>query len=118
MANPNIVNVTTILANTAVQAVSASLVDIVANPASSGCVYKINSLSVANYASNNYTVSVQATIDGTARWIARSVTVPTGSSLSIVGKDTGFYLLENSSIQIQSNFASAFHAICSWERIS
>jgi hypothetical protein len=48
MANPNIVNVTTILANTAMQAVSASLVDIVANPASSGCVYKINSLSVSN----------------------------------------------------------------------
>ena len=118
MANPNIVNVTTILANTAMQAVSTSLTDIVANPASSGTVYKVNSLSVANYASNNYTISAQVTIGGTARWIAKSVTVPTGSSLSIVGKDTGFYLLENSSIQLQSNFASAFHGICSWERIS
>lgn len=118
MANPNIVNVTTILANTATQAVSTSLTDIVANPASSGTVLKINSLSVANYASNNYTISAQVTIGGTARWIARNVVVPTGSSLSIVGKDTGFYLLENSSIQLQSSFASAFHGICSWERIS
>jgi len=118
MANPNIVNVTTILANTAMQTVGTSPADIVSNPSNSGCVYKINTISVSNYASNSYAVSVAVTIGGTSRYIARNVVVPATSSLSIVGKDTGFYLLENSSIQISSTFASAFHAIASWERIS
>jgi hypothetical protein len=118
MANPNIVNVSTILANTVMQTVSTVATDIVANPASSGTVYKINTISVSNYASNSYAVSVAVTIGGTSRYIARNVVVPAASSLAIVGKDTGFYLLENSSIQVSSTFASAFHAICSWERIS
>jgi hypothetical protein len=118
MANPNIVNVTNILGNTATQTVSTSMATIVSNPASSGCVYKINSLSVANYASNTYNINVQLNNGGANSYIARNVTVPAGSVIAIVGKDTGFYLLENVSIQLSSSFASAFHAVCSWERIS
>jgi len=86
MANPNIVNVTNILGNTATQTVSTSMATIVSNPASSGCIYKINSLSVANYASNTYNINVQLNNGGANSYIARNVTVPAGSVISIVGK--------------------------------
>ena len=42
MANPNIVNVTSIYGKTSVQAVGTGAADIVANSASSGYVVKIN----------------------------------------------------------------------------
>ena len=48
MAAPNIVNVTTITGKTAGLAVTTSATDIVDNPASSGKVFKVNSLIISN----------------------------------------------------------------------
>lgn len=118
MANPNIVNVSTIYGNTAVLAVSSATANIVQNPSSSGAIYKINTLSVANYATNSYSMTVELNVAGTNTNIVKNVVIPANSSLSILGKDTGFYLLENSSIQLSTSQNSAFHAICSWEQIS
>jgi hypothetical protein len=69
MANPNIVNVQRILANTVTGQFISSNTVFVTNPASSGAVYKINSVTVTN-------------IDGAAA----------------VDKNSGFYMLENSTI--------------------
>lgn len=118
MANPNIVNVSTIYGNTGTLAVSSVTTNVVANPSSSGSVYKINLLTVSNYATNNYSVTAELNIAGSNTYLVRSVLIPANSALSIVGKDTSLYLLENSSIQLTSAQNSAFQAICSWEQIS
>jgi hypothetical protein len=118
MANPNIVNVTTIYGNTAALAVSSTTTNVVSNPTSSGSIYKINLLSISNYSTNNYSVTAELNIAGTNTNIVKNVVIPSNSSLAVIGKDTAIYLLENSSIQLSTTQNSAFHAICSWEQIS
>jgi hypothetical protein len=53
MANPNIVNVTSILGKTAVLAVTTTPTDIVSNASDSDTVVKINYISVANIDGTN-----------------------------------------------------------------
>lgn len=118
MANPNIVNVTTIVANTLTQNVTTSSANIVSNPSSSGAVYKINSLSAANINASAGSIDVQINNNGTVTNIAKGIVVPATSIITIIGKDNGFYLLENSSIQLTASANNTIHAICSLEQIS
>jgi hypothetical protein len=96
MANPNIVNVTTIYGNTSTTALSTtSATSIASNAASSGKVYKINSIVVAN---NNGTTAADITINiysaaalgGTAFPIASTISVPADSIGATAG--TASYL--------------------------
>ena len=118
MANPNIVNVTTIYGNTSYLSVNTVTQNVVSNPASSSSVYKINSLLVSNYSTNNYTVTSQINNSGSNTYIINSAVVPANSTLTLIGKDNQIYLLENVAIQMVSNFATALNAICSFEQIS
>jgi hypothetical protein len=118
MANPNIVNVGSIYGNTATLAVSSVTSNVVANPASSNQVYKINLLTVSNYSTNSYAMTAEINVAGSNNYLVRNVVIPATSSLAIIGKDTAMYLLENSSIQLSTSQNSAFHAVCSWEQIS
>jgi hypothetical protein len=118
MANPNIVNVTTIYGNTGVLAVGTSYSNVVSNPTSSGAIYKVNSLNITNACTATLTVTVQLNQAGTNTNLIANVAIPTGSAVSILGKDTQIYLLENNSIQANASSASYISAICSWEQIS
>lgn len=118
MANPNIVNVSTIYGNTAIQTCTTTATNIVANPSSSNKILKINSLSVANINTTSSSVSVEVNQAGANVFIARSVVVPANSALVIIGKDSSIYLLENHSLQITAAANSVMHAVCSYEEIS
>lgn len=118
MANPNIVNVTSILANTSTLLVSTTASNIVSNPASSGAVYKINSISVANINSVAGSITAELNVAGSNSFIARTVSVPSSSLLVLIGKDSAIYLLENSSIQLTASTNTTLQAICSYEQIS
>jgi hypothetical protein len=118
MANPNIVNTTTIFGNTATQVVSTTTANIVQNATGTNSVYKINLLSISNISTNAYSITAEFNVANANTYIARNIVVPANSALSIIGKDTAMYMLENSSIQLTASTNSAFNAICSWEQIS
>lgn len=118
MANPNIVNVSTIYGNTAIQSCTTATTSIVSNPSSSNKILKINSLSVANINTVSSSVSVELNQAGANVFLARSVVVPANSALVVMGKDSAIYLLENHSIQITAAANSVMHAVCSYEEIS
>jgi hypothetical protein len=118
MANPNIVTVTTIYGNTGTLAVSSVTTNVVSNPASSGSVYKINLLTVSNISTNSYAMTAELNIAGSNTALVKNVVIPSNSALSIIGRDTTMYLLENSSIQLSTLQNTAFQAICSWDQIS
>jgi hypothetical protein len=120
MANPNIVNVTTIYGNTSTLSVSTTAANVVQNPNASGAVYKINSLTIANINTTPSAVSVTVEYNnaGTNTYIARAVTVPANASLTILGKDNPIYLLENTSLQLTAGVNTSLTAICSFEQIS
>ena len=118
MANPNIVNVATIYGNVATQAVSTTTANIVQNATGSNTVYKINTLSVSNVNNATYSITVELNVAGANTSIAKNIAIPANSALAIIGKDTMFYMLENSSLQLTASANAALQAICSWEQIS
>jgi hypothetical protein len=124
MANPNIVNVTAIYGENSLTALSTtSATSIVSNAASSGKVYKINSIIVANVdgtANADITISVynQAALGGTAFPLASTVSVPADATLVVVDKNTSIYLKENQSIGATAGTANDLVVTASWEEIN
>ena len=123
MANPNIVAVVTINGNVKAAAVLTTIGEIVSNASSSGKIFKINSLYVANIdgtASVDITVNhySQAALGGTAIAVASTVAVAADSTLVVVTKDSAIYLLENQSMGILASAAGDAVFTCSWDEIS
>ena len=123
MANPNIVAVATINGNVKAAAVLTTIGEIVSNAASSGKIFKINSLYVANIdgtASVDITVNhySQAALGGTAIAVASTIAVAADSTLVVVTKDSAIYLLENQSMGILASAAGDAVFTCSWDEIS
>lgn len=120
MANPNIVNVTTIQGKVAGQAVGTSAAAIVTNSSSSGKIFKINSLIISNVdgaASADITATLYKN-QTTEYHVAKTVAVPADSTLVLLSKDNSIYLEENDSIRLTASAASDLEAICSYEEIS
>lgn len=130
MANPNIVNVTTIYGTTTYYTpTGTSAVVLLPNAASSGKVFKINQLVVANTTGSaaNATVSIytngavaqgSAPAGGTAYPVVSTISVPANASLVAVDKTTAIYLMEGTSITVTSGTASALTYSISYEDIS
>jgi len=131
MANPNIVNVTTIYGNTTYLTPSATTaVVLLPNAASSGKVYKINQIVATNVNGSgavNTTVSLytngavaqgSAPSGGTAYPIASTISVPANAALIVTDKTTAIYLQEGTSISVTSGTASGITYSISYEDIS
>ena len=117
MANPNIVNVTSILGKTdtfALTTTSANLVTATANT-----VFKINSILVTNI---DGTSAADVTInyyDGTnTRAIGSTISVPADAALNLVDKNSSFYLEENEVISGLASANSDLVCLISYEIIS
>ena len=131
MANPNIVNVTTIYGKTTYYTPSGtSAVVLLPNAASSGKVLKINQIVAANVNGSSAvdtTVSLytngavaqgSAPSGGTAYPIVSTVSVPADASLIVTDKTTAIYLMEGTSISVTSGTASGITYSISYEDIS
>lgn len=124
MANPNIANVAAIYGNSSQVSLSTtSATQLVSNAASSGKVFKINSIVVANVDGSSpadITINIysQASMGGTAFPIASTISVPADATLIVTDKTTSFYLLENKSIGAVAGSASDLVVVTSWEEIN
>ncbi len=127
MANPNIVNVTTILGNTSSTLISSTTdpfaTALVDNAASSGKVYKINSIVAANVDGSSacdITIKIfsEDALGGTGTAIASTISVPADATLIITDKTTTFYLLEDRSIGATASAANDIVVTISWEEIN
>ena len=124
MAAPNIVGVTTITGKTATTTLAdTNSTTIVSNPASSGAVYKINTIIVSNIDGTNtanITVKVHPQDDGagTGVPIASTIDVTADSTLVVLDKASAIYLEEDKSIAATASAANDLSVVCSYEEIS
>jgi hypothetical protein len=117
MANPNIVNVATITAKTAVQQVGTSATAIVTNSASSNKVFKINALYVSNVdGTTNADINVDIYRSSVAYHVAKTIAVPADATLDVISKP--IYLEEGDTLRLTASAASDLEAVCSYEEIS
>ena len=124
MAAPNIVDVSTITGKTTYAALTTTLTTVLlANAASSGKVFKINSIMVSNI---DGTSAADVTIDintaaagsGTSYALASTITVPADATLSVIDKTNSFYLEEDKSILGGASAAGDLEIVISYEEIN
>ena len=124
MANPNIVNVAAIYGNnSSTSLTTTNATAIVNNPASSGKVFKVNMIVVANVdgtSAADITINKysQDDLGGTAFAIASTISVPADASLIVVDKTTAIYLKEDESIGATAGAANDLVVTASWEEIN
>ena len=124
MANPNIINATTIYGRTVVaNLTSTSATSVLSNAASSNKVLKVNTLIVSNVdGATAYPITVNlysaAALGGTATEIAFTITVPADSSVVIIDKGWPIYLEEDKSIGAIAGTANKLKVVCSYEEIA
>ena len=124
MAAPNIVNVSTITGKSFYLALAnTSATALVSNAASSGKVFKINMIQVANVDGSvacDVTVKyhTQDDIGGTGYALVSTVSVPQDSALVVLDKNTALYLEEDRSISVTAGTANDLEVLVSYEEIS
>jgi hypothetical protein len=123
MANPNIVNVTSIYGNTTyiIPSTTAATVWTALTPAV-GTVNKVGNIVASNVTGSaaNVTVSINSAISGggTAYDIVYQVSVPANASLIVMDKTTSIYVGETQSIVVTVGTGSAIEFTSSYEAIT
>ncbi len=120
MANPNIVAVTAIYGKTIQAALDTTLTTEIIPAPTTGKVYKINSILVANIDGTNAAdVSVFITKSaGSPIAIASTISVPADATLSLIDKNSGFYLEEGDNIEAGASATGDLTITISYEDIS
>ena len=120
MAAPNIVNVATITAKTVGAALGTNTnTSILNNSASSNKAFKVNTILVSNVdGTNSATVTCVHNDGSNSRHIAKGITVPAGSTVVLIDKNSTFYLEENHSIRAGASAASDLEILVCYEELS
>ena len=123
MANPNIVNVTSIYGNTTylIPSTTGATTWTALTPAT-GTVNKVDNIVATNVTASAATVTVSINSatggGGTAYRIAYQISVPPNAALIITDKSTSFYVGEGQSIVVTVGTGSAIELVAAYEAIS
>jgi len=133
MANPNIVNVTSIYGNTAYVIPASTAVSVAwthngttsltgLTPAA-GTVNRVTSIVVSNVTASAATTTVaianNATYgSGTPYYIAYQISVPPNASVIVTDKTSSFYVTESQSVGVISGTSSALNYTATFEAIT
>ena len=123
MANPNMVNVSSILgATTYLVPTTTTATTWTALTPSAGTVNKIDTMMATNVTATaaTITVSINSAISGggTAYRLTYQTSVPGNSSLMVVDKTTMIYVGEAQSIVVTSGTTNAIEMVAAYEAIS
>jgi hypothetical protein len=123
MANPNIVNVTSIYGNTSyLVPTTTTATTWTALTPSAGTVNKVGTLIATNVTASAATITVSINSatsgGGTAYRLTYQTSVPGNSSLMVVDKSTSIYVGEAQSIVVTSGTTNAIEMVASYEAIS
>ena len=114
MAQPNIVNVSSILGTSEVKVLTTTLTTTLVTAASDK-VLKMNLIRCTNITDSDRTVDFDVEVAGTHKKIANEVTVPANSVVDIVDKNSSFYLMETDLLRGGASAGSAIDVLISYE---
>jgi hypothetical protein len=123
MANPNIVNVTSIYGDTSylIPSTTGATTWTALTPAV-GTVNKVNNIVASNVTGSAVAVTVSINSatggGGTAYRIAYQISVPANSSLIIVDKTTAIYVGESQSVVVTVGTSNAIELTASYEALT
>jgi len=114
MAQPNIVNVSSILGTSEVKVLTTTLTTTLVTAASDK-VLKMNLIRCTNITDNDATVDFDVEVAGTHKKIANEVTVPANSVVDITDKNASFYLMETDLLRGGASAGSTIDVLISYE---
>lgn len=123
MAAPNIIAASSVYGRTAtVNLATASATEVLSNTASSGKVFKVNTLIVSNIDGTNaadITIAVYSedNIGGTPINIIQAKAVAAKTNLVVISRDTPIYLEEDRSIGATASAGGDLQVVASYEEI-
>mgnify|MGYP003629050749 CR=1 FL=1 len=116
MANPNIVNVTSILGQTDLFALTTTQANLVT--AAANTVVKINSVLISNIDGTSAAdVTIKMHDGSNSRALASTISVPADASLQVIDKNSSFYLNEADVLQGTASANSDLECLVSYEII-
>jgi len=123
MANPNIVNVTSIYGNTAyLVPTGTSATTWTGLTPAAGTVNKVGTIMATNVTATAATITVSINSatggGGTAYRLTYQTSVPANSALMVVDKSTSIYVGEAQSIVVTAGTSSAIEMVATYEAIS
>jgi hypothetical protein len=123
MANPNIVNVSSILGETGgLDLTDTNSTVLLSNAASSGNIMKVNFVSACNDSASSANVTLTWTTGadggGTGYKIVDNLAITANTSLVILDRASSLYLKEANSLTATASAGNAFHVVVSYEIIS
>ena len=114
MAQPNIVNVSSILGTSEVKVLTTTLTTTLVTAASDK-VLKMNLIRCTNITDNDATVDFDVEVAGTHKKIANEVTVPANSVVDITDKNSSFYLMETDLLRGGASAGSTIDVLISYD---
>ena len=117
MTTPNIPNLSSIYGNTIVNNATTVTGNLLVNTIGSNSIVRVNSLVLANFGGTTVTANVILTRGGTNYYIAGNAGIPNYATITLIGKDVGFYLVEGDYLQANVS-ANTVSITGSYETIS
>lgn len=107
MTAPNTLSITAVRAKTALGNLTTVTSNVIVNATSSNSVVKVNTILINNYSSSAILANVFINRSGFPYFLAGNVSVPSYSTLFVLGKDASTYLEEGDWLQanVSSNVA-------------
>jgi hypothetical protein len=121
MANPNIVNVSSIYGRTIGYVATTTEAAAVTNSSGSNKIFKINTIIVSNYhGTTAYDINVRVYDSSAAAfyYLASTVSVPADATLVVISKDTSIYLEEGDYLSFWASSNNVLQYVISYEEIA
>lgn len=116
---PNLAAPATITGKTAAMAVTTTATAILTNVLDSGRTMRVVALYVSNVdGTNNSSVTVDVFRNATARHLCKTVSIPTGATLTTITRADPLYLVEGDSLRLTASANGDLEAVVSYEEIS
>ena len=118
MAAPNLIGITTVVGKTRADWCTTTLTTILENGANTSEVLRINSVFVTNVGNSDAGVSLNFLRSGIGFYLSYNNPIAVGSSIVLIGKDTGIYLEEGDALRISATGPNAVQYVISYEVMS
>jgi hypothetical protein len=120
MTAPNMINTATVTGRSTYFNLQATSSNVVVNNINSSTLVKINHLMLANYNTSTVTgtVVVYRASNTTGYNLITNISVPSGTTVVILGKDTPVYMEEGDQLMGYASTGNSICAVTSYEIIS
>jgi hypothetical protein len=118
MAAPNLLTSATVTGKTALLQLTTATGNVITNSSSSNTVVKLNDIVLSNYTASVVSANVMINRSATTYYIGGTVSIPSNSTLVLLGKDTSLYLEEGDVLQANVSANSSVSMSASYELIA